>query len=128
MLHGDGLVLHGLCLLLSRVQGGDHTGIRLNLVKAHAAADTGQLLKLCPGCRPEALQSNIHLFQKLGNQPILLLQQSHQQMDLLQLGVVILRHQLLGGLDGLFGFIRIDIKIHKSSFFLGGLALYCCEC
>ena len=113
MLYGHIFILHGFCLILGRVQGGNQAGVGVDPVEVYAAADTGELLQLRLGGGLKAFHGYVHFFQKLRHQPVLLLQESHQQVNLLQLGVVVLSHQLLSGLDSLFGFSGIDIEIHS---------------
>ena len=91
----------------------------MDLVEVNAAADGRELLQLCLGGGLEAFQGHVHFLQKLRHQPVFLLKQGGQQMDLLQLGIVVLGHKLLGGLDSLFGFGGIDIEIHSHPSFIG---------
>ena len=127
VLYGYILVLHGLGFILGGVEGGNHAGIRIHLVKIHAAADSRDLLQLsvCGGIH--AFQGDTHLFQQLGNQPIALTQKGTEQVNLLQLLIVILCRNALCVLDSLFGLVGVDIKIHSHPSFLV-LALSLIEC
>ena len=112
MLHGHILVLHGLRLLLRRIERGLHVGADVKAVHCLTCSYAGDLPQLSFRRRFQTLHRNVHLFQQLGNQTALLLQQRQKQMHLLHLLMGILNRQLLCALDGFNRFLGIVIEVH----------------
>ena len=116
VLHGDELVLHlpggglgpveglfgvgGDVDLPRLVAGGGHPGLTLHDI-------------LHPG--GEGGQGDAHGGEKLGDEPGVVGQQGGQQVDLLDLGVAVLRGQGLGQPDGLGGFLGQFLSVHSHS-------------
>ena len=127
MLHRHIFILHGLRLLLRRIERGLHVGADIKAVHCLTCPHAGNLPQL--GFRRcfQTFHRNVHLFQQLGNQAALLLQQCQKQMHLLHLLMRILHRQLLRALDGFNRFLGIVVEVHLL-YLPFALALYRCEC
>ena len=112
MLHRHILVLHGLRLLLRRIECGLHVGADIKAVHGLTCPHAGDLSQLGLRRRFQTFHRNVHLFQQLGDQTALLPQQCQKQMHLLHLLMRILNRQLLRALDGLNRFLGIVIEVH----------------
>ena len=112
MLHGHILVLHGLRLLLRRIERGLYVGADVKAVHCLTRSYAGDLPQLGFRRRFQTLHRNIHLSQQLRGQTALLPQQCQKQMHLLHLLMRILNRQLLRALDGLNRFLGIVIEVH----------------
>ena len=112
MLHRHILVLHGLRLLLRRIERGLYVGADIKAVHGLTCPHAGDLSQLGLRRRFQTLHSNVHLFQQLRGQTALLPQQCQKQMHLLHLLMRILNRQLLRALDGLNRFLGIVIEVH----------------
>ena len=112
MLHRHILVLHGLRLLLRRIECGLHVGADIKAVHGLTCPHAGNLPQLGLRRRFQTFHRNVHLFQQLRDQTALLPQQCQKQMHLLHLLMRILNRQLLRALDGLNRFLGIVIEVH----------------
>ena len=112
MLHRHILVLHGLRLLLRRIERGLHVGADIKAVHGLTCPHAGDLSQLGFRRRFQTFHRNVHLFQQLRGQTALLPQQCQKQMHLLHLLMRILNRQLLRALDGLNRFLGIVIEVH----------------
>ena len=99
VLHGDELVLHGLCLILCSRKGCVHIGGDIEFIRLPGTCHAGNLVQflLCSGL--QTLHGNPHLAQQLGNQPPILLQKGKQQVNLLKLLMIIGSCNILRGLN-----------------------------
>ena len=127
MLHGHIFILHGLRLLLRRIERGLHVGADIKAVHCLTCPHAGNLPQLGFRRRFQTFHRNVHLFQQLGDQTALLLQQCQKQMHLLHLLMRILHRQLLRALDGFNRFLGIVVEVHLL-YLPFALALYRCEC
>ena len=112
MLHRHILVLHGLRLLLRRIERGLYVGADIKAVHCLTCPHAGNLPQLGLRRRFQTFHRNVHLFQQLRGQTALLPQQCQKQMHLLHLLMRILNRQLLRALDGLNRFLGIVIEVH----------------
>ena len=112
MLHRHILVLHGLRLLLRRIERGLHVGADIKAVHGLTCPHAGDLSQLGLRRRFQTFHRNVHLFQQLRGQTALLPQQCQKQMHLLHLLMRILNRQLLRALDSLNRFLGIVIEVH----------------
>ena len=112
MLHGHIFILHGLRLLLRRIERGLYVGADIKAVHGLTCPHAGNLPQLSLRRRFQTLHRNVHLFQQLRGQTALLPQQCQKQMHLLHLLMRILNRQLLRALDGLNRFLGIVIEVH----------------
>ena len=127
MLHGHIFILHGLRLLLRRIECGLHVGADIKAVHCLTRPHAGNLPQLGFRRRFQTFHRNVHLFQQLGDQAALLPQQCQKQMHLLHLLMRILNRQLLRALDGFNRFLGIVVEVHLL-YLPFALALYRCEC
>ena len=127
MLHGHIFILHGLRLLLRRIECGLHVGADIKAVHCLTCPHAGNLPQLGFRRRFQTFHRNVHLFQQLGDQTALLPQQCQKQMHLLHLLMRILHRQLLRALDGFNRFLGIVVEVHLL-YLPFALALYRCEC
>ena len=116
VLDADELILHGLGLAGGGAQhlvGGlgdiDLVGV------AARAGHPGQAGQLFGHGGGEAAGVHVHFLEQLGDQPVLLAGDGQQQVFGLQGVVLVLHGQLLGGLDGLDGFLGILVGVHMLS-------------
>ena len=112
MLHRHILVLHGLRLLLRRIERGLYVGADIKAVHGLTCPHAGDLSQLGFRRRFQTFHRNVHLFQQLRGQTALLPQQCQKQMHLLHLLMRILDRQLLRALDSLNRFLGIVIEVH----------------
>ena len=112
MLHRHILVLHGLRLLLRRIERGLYVGADIKAVHGLTCPHAGDLSQLGLRRRFQTFHRNVHLFQQLRDQTALLPQQCQKQMHLLHLLMRILHRQLLRALDSLNRFLGIVIEVH----------------
>ena len=112
MLHGHIFILHGLRLLLRRIERGLYVGADIKAVHGLTCPHAGDLSQLGLRRRFQTFHRNVHLFQQLRDQTALLPQQCQKQMHLLHLLMRILNRQLLRALDGLNRFLGIVIEVH----------------
>ena len=103
----------GFCGKKSRI----HIGADIEPVCLPADLDAGDLPKLCHGRSFQTFCGDLHFPQQLTGQSPILLQQSHQQVHLLQLLMPILLGSFLCALDGLQRLLGIVIEIHNHSSF-----------
>ena len=113
VLHGDVLVLHAAHLLGGAVQGLVHIRGHVELAflpagKAHLRQRVQGLL----GTGTHILGRAPHLFDHLGDQPLVVLQEGREKVDLFQLLVAPLQRQGLGPLDGLHALLGVCILAH----------------
>ena len=112
MLHRHIFILHGLRLLLRRIERGLHVGADIKAVHCLTCPHAGNLPQLGFRRRFQTFHRNVHLFQQLRDQTALLPQQCQKQMHLLHLLMRILNRQLLRALDSLNRFLGIVIEVH----------------
>ena len=114
MLHRDILVLHGLGGGLGGLQGLIHVLGHIDLVGLPAGAGhLGQFVHLRLDGGLEAGEGQAHIGEQLGDQPLAVLDQRHEQMGLLDLLVPVLQGDVLGALNGGQRFLGKLIHIHK---------------
>ena len=114
VLHRDILILHGRRGGLGGFQGTVHVLSHIDLVRLPASTgDPGQLLHLVLDGGLEAGEGQAHIGEQLGDQPLAVLDQRHEQMGLLDLLVPVLQGDVLGALNGGQRFLGKLIHIHK---------------
>ena len=116
--HGDKFVLHGAGLCFGGSKGCIHVGTDIEPVSFPAAGDGRNFAQLRFRGGFQTLHRHIHLLQQLRHKTSILLQQSHQQMNLLHLLIAVLNCKVFGVLDSLHGLLRIVLKIHSHPSFM----------
>ena len=116
VLHGDILVLHPRRRRFRGVQGLVHVRGDVDLPRLPASAvDLGKLVNLRLDGGSEAVRVRAHGGEKLGNQPLIVVQQGAEQMGLLDLLVPVGNGQFLGALDGGQRLLCQFVHIHQEN-------------